>query len=265
MRHTNDNDSAEELWKLLGVGASIWPPLRELPSMLYDSFTLHGKVGIAADYFSERQEGGAGYIWSEELISIYSSKPSTCGPYKSSVCQDVMDKYKELFVSGKIGLVVGSQNPWAEALLLTAGASHVVTAEYMPIISQHPQISTMHPDKLSFEMVETFDFAFSYSTFEHSGLGRYGDPINPFADLEAIARVHCLLKPGGVLFLGIPVGFDAVVWNAGRVYGKFRLSMLLQNWEVLDLMGVHHGLLDPVTFGYYNDQPILILRKISIS
>jgi hypothetical protein len=37
---------------------------------------------------------------------------------------------------------------------------------------------------------------------EHDGLGRYGDPINPFGDLESIARARCLLKHGGILFLG---------------------------------------------------------------
>lgn len=79
------------------------------------------------------------------------------------------------------------------------------------------------------------DFIFSYSSLEHDGLGRYGDPINPFADLvcfayrvpttvvdrklphlstlamqESIARAQCMLKPDGVLFLGFPVGPDQI-------------------------------------------------------
>ena len=45
-------------------------------------------------------------------------------------------------------LVIGSEVPWVEALCLLAGAAHVFTLEYMPIISEHPQISTMTPSEM---------------------------------------------------------------------------------------------------------------------
>ena len=25
----------------------------------------------------------------------------------------------------------------------------------------------------------------------------YGDPLNPYADIESVAKMHCLLKPRG--------------------------------------------------------------------
>ena len=31
---------------------------------------------------------------------------------------------------------------------------------------------------------------------EHSGLGRYGDPLNPFGDILESQKVSCLLKVG---------------------------------------------------------------------
>lgn len=40
---------------------------------------------------------------------------------------------------------------------------------------------------------------------------RYGDPINPFGDLESVGRARCLLKDKGVLMIGIPVGLDTLV------------------------------------------------------
>ena len=43
------------------------------------------------------------------------------------------------------------------------------------------------------------DFVVTYSSLEHSGLGRYGDKLNPAADLEAMAQAWCMLKPGGGL------------------------------------------------------------------
>ena len=40
---------------------------------------------------------------------------------------------------------------------------------------------------------------------------RYGDPINPFGDLESVGRARCLLKEKDILMIGIPVGLDSVV------------------------------------------------------
>ena len=95
------------------------------------------------------------------------------------------------------------------------------------------------------DMVEAFladsfplqDFAFSYSSFEHSGLGRYGDPLDPDGDLLAMDVARCVIKPGGVLMLGMPTGPDATVFNAHRIYGRHRLPLLLRGWELLDVLG----------------------------
>ena len=58
----------------------------------------------------------------------------------------------------------------------------------------------------------SFDAAFAISSLDHDGLGRYGDPINPTADVEAMQRLRCLLRDHGLLFLTVPVGPDALVW-----------------------------------------------------
>ena len=63
---------------------------------------------------------------------------------------------------------------------------------------------------------------------------RYGDPINPRGDLEAMARTMRYLKEGGLMFLAVPIGKDTVVWNAHRVYGKARLPLLLEHWDLLE-------------------------------
>lgn len=59
-----------------------------------------------------------------------------------------------------------------------AGAAHVVTSEYRMINSSHPQHSAYHPREQARQFLDgklqPFDFAFSYSSLEHSGLGRYG-------------------------------------------------------------------------------------------
>ncbi|VDM34294.1 unnamed protein product [Toxocara canis] len=72
------------------------------------------------------------------------------------------------------------------------------------------------------------DFVVSFSSIEHSGLGRYGDPLDPIGDLREMQKIQCLLKRGGLLFIGLPVGVDAVVFNAHRIYGRLRLAMMFE-------------------------------------
>ncbi len=82
--------------------------------------------------------------------------------------------------------------------------------EYRRIISKHPDFIPIIPSELALMMLTDdsdknklgFDFIATYSSLEHSGLGRYGDPLDPYGDLEAAAQAWCALKPGGVLFLG---------------------------------------------------------------
>jgi hypothetical protein len=83
----------------------------------------------------------------------------------------------------------------------------------------------------------TFDMVVSISNFEHDGLGRYGDPIDPDGDLRAMNEMRSLVSPGGVLILGVPVARDAVVWNAHRLYGRVRLPLLLRGWSVEAFVG----------------------------
>ena len=55
-----------------------------------------------------------------------------------------------------------------------------------------------------------FDAVVTYSSLEHGGLGRYGDQLNPWADLIAMAKAWCLTKTGGRLLIGVPTGPDTV-------------------------------------------------------
>ena len=56
-----------------------------------------------------------------------------------------------------------------------------------------------------------FDGVVTFSSLEHSGLGRYGDPLNPWADLIAMAKAWCLTRTGGRMLIGVPTGLDAVI------------------------------------------------------
>ena len=194
-----------------------WPPPRTMPTEFTNEFTFEQQIPVKSFYIhEEKQNGGTGYFWKKEDIDRKNGD-CDCGLYLRGHCDIAIKKYAHL-INGKRGYVFGTQNPWAEAALLAKGAEHVTTVEYMKIDTDHPQLNGIHPHEIAKAYLSgnysylLYDFAWSYSSFEHDGLGRYGDPINPHADLESIARVHCLLKTGGLLFLGVPVSPDAVYW-----------------------------------------------------
>lgn len=123
-------------------------------------------------------------------------------------------------------------------------------------------------------------------SFDHDGLGRYGDPINPSGDLVAMDTVRHVVKEGGLLFLTVPIGTkhtsehiimhdniimlvpcvcagpDVVVWNLHRRYGALRLPLLLRGWEQVEAIGWEEDLLyspAPFTLQY---EPVLVLMSL---
>ena len=98
----------------------------------------------------------------------------------------------------------------------------MTTVEYQEIRSEHPAISTLTPKELAETWLSNklpeFDFAVSFSSYEHDGLGRYGDPIDPWGDVWDVQRITCFVKPGGLLYLGLPMGPDQVSIVSRRRY-----------------------------------------------
>ena len=86
-------------------------------------------------------------------------------------------------------------------MLVNFGASSVTTIEYANLSIEHQRVTTITPYRVAEHFISgqavPFDTVFTYSSLEHSGLGRYGDPMSPFGDLEASAQVWCMVKPGG--------------------------------------------------------------------
>lgn len=72
------------------------------------------------------------------------------------------------------------------------------------------------------------------STIEHVGLaGRYGSGADPDGDLRAMRRLGALLEPRARMILTIPVGRDTVLAPYHRVYGRARLPVLLNGFQIL--------------------------------
>ena len=64
------------------------------------------------------------------------------GAGDTEVVYETINLYKHK-VMGKNALVIGSETPWVEAILLAVGAKHVTTLEYNRIKSTHPQVEKL--------------------------------------------------------------------------------------------------------------------------
>jgi hypothetical protein len=80
-------------------------------------------------------------------------------------------------------------------------------------------------------------------TIEHIGLGRYGDPIDPYSDLKAIEELQRVASDH--LIIVVPVGKQRVVFNAHRVYDPIAFTEIfkdchLESFSYVDDYGNFH-------------------------
>lgn len=76
---------------------------------------------------------------------------------------------------------------------------------------------------------------------EHIGLGRYGDPLNPDGDLQAISELVRVLKPGGDLLVAVPVGRERVCFNAHRIYNARHFASYFEELELREFALIPDG------------------------
>ena len=137
------------------------------------------------------------------------------GDYPNSSLQLVQVFTTFLNISNQNCLVLGSISPWIECLLLHFNAKSVTTLDYITPICNY-KIQTLSMDQYTDDI--KYDIIVSFSSLEHDGLGRYGDPINPNGDIDACIEAHHMLKKGGYFICGIPIGNGCIQGNFHRIY-----------------------------------------------
>ena len=212
-----------------------------IPEEMVGAFTYGGRVQIRpwGSVLNDRylEKTAMQHVWTRDTIDDWTMKchnGELDGNYGVSEVRQLKLGLGQMNLSGASVLVIGSEIPWVEACVLDAGASLVTTLEYGEIISEHPRVKTVTPSQFRArysEYNEIFDAVVTFSSVEHSGLGRYGDAMNPWGDRQAIARAWCASKPGARLLTAVMTGVDEIVYNAHRVYGPIMYPHLVANWE----------------------------------
>jgi hypothetical protein len=237
----DDNNNAQQS-DTEASRAHAFPPTN-MPRNLCKQYTMNGRVPIRKWYFDDQTDADRSYIErSYEYIEELVQKARARTRFYYGATDDYMYKALEKYpIEGKHVLIVGSTTPWYEAICIAMSAASCTTIDYNKLRYHHPKIKTF--TLAEFETSASrrhFDVIWSISSFEHDGLGRYGDPLEPNADLEAMKNLLQYTHPthgeqsAAKLFVAVPVGPDCVVWNAQRIYGPLRLPLLVESWNLID-------------------------------
>jgi len=213
-------------------------PPRSIPQEFYAQFTMNGQIPVKYWYHDGTYSSDRPLLYTYEEIETMKKRVLAHEVNHYGTTDPLLYQALDQFVShiqGKKVAIMGSTVPWYEAVVLAYGGKPV-TIEYNKIVSTHPDTRTMTVAEYEANP-ELFDAILSISSYEHDGLGRYGDPINPVGDLIAMEKPKKMLVPGGLLFLAVPVAKDLLYWNAHRNYGSVRLPMLLSGWKTLASFG----------------------------
>ncbi|MBM3196709.1 MAG: DUF268 domain-containing protein [Chlamydiae bacterium] len=241
------------------LGGFASPP-RNIPIEYYDSYTMGREIPVIDFYID--QSGGETKLhwpkkWVDELVVQATLKQRFYYGETDAYLYNMLKKYP---IKGKRVLIVGSETPWYEAIVLAYGGKPI-TVEYRDIETDDPRLEIYKAEDF-FKNPFQCDCILSISSIEHDGLGRYGDPINPDGDLQFMQRIKGYLKDGGLFYLAVPVGADCLCWNAHRIYGDRRFPKLISGWKIVDKCGLNRHIFKREVG--FQKQPVFVLAKNEI-
>lgn len=262
---------------------SIKGPQKNIPNNLKCEYTLNNKIPIYDCYLEDTLQNIN--IWENSLIEKllfnftpekirkekhrfydiwkrgepYAEHRKPGGPCK--LYTQAFDKYS---IKDKKIAIIGSTSPWLECISLNFGAKSVTTVEYIVPQVNYPNLKAISYYEDFKNSNKKYDAILSFSSIEHSGLGRYGDNLDPNGDIKTLEDIYNNLEDNGLLYLGIPIGPDALVWNAHRIYGNIRLPYLFKKFEILEWFGCTFEDCLKLPKGKdwkSNYQPVIVLKK----
>jgi hypothetical protein len=136
---------------------------------------------------------------------------------------------------GKLrALEIGSGKSPIIPAMLALGYNVTAVDLSMDISSIFGGVKFHYGDFVEIERSAIFDVIVLCSVVEHIGIsGRYNSQEDPEGDLKAMRKASSMLDENGLLFLTIPVGKDVVHRPWHRVYGRTRLQLLLEEFEIV--------------------------------
>ena len=206
-------------------------------------------------------------VWSSEIIDAGISRAKESidtitphhYPHAGKMIQDAISAISGLDRNLKI-LICGSVSPWIESICFANQFTNITTSDY--------EVRNVEDDRIKFvhahDIGDTkFDLIISFSSIEHDGLGRYGDPINPHGPFNAVNEFYESLNDNGYLMCGIPVLPEEkklkptrIVKNRHVIFSKKDVEKLFKKFKIHDIVDQLDGWKQ-----LWQHQPIYILQK----
>ncbi|CAI7852164.1 unnamed protein product [Closterium sp. NIES-54] len=165
-----------------------------------DLYTMNGQIAVQPFFFNTDapDSGAVPPVWTDEqinsMLQVARSRDLSSGQlsgYDDSSSLFFFEAFDRYPIRGKSVLIIGSQTPWVEAICIAADAGSITTVDFNPPVVSHPRIKSISIEQLD-AIDDVFDVIVSFSSIEHDGLGRYGDPMNPTGDLQRMKKIQGL-------------------------------------------------------------------------
>ncbi|MCE5315883.1 MAG: DUF268 domain-containing protein [Parachlamydia sp.] len=233
--------------------AMLAAPPSEIPQELWKAFTLNNQIPVTYWFADDSLQTAQ-----SEKLEFFISKAKNrewCynGEVDGFIFQALDDIAQE--IKGKEIALTGSLVNWYASILLSYDAKPVVI-DFLPAVTKETKVTYLTREEFA-QNPRKFDLIITVSGLAHEGLGRQGEPLHPDGDLWMMSQFKQLLNPGGKVLIAVPVGPDALVWNAFRVYGEKRLRLLLKGWKPVRYYGFRREFLHRNPGYLY--QPALLL------
>jgi len=234
------------------------PPPSTIPPELLNEYTMNGLIPVLYCYLVEDMAEKKFHNSAQDYQKAFKSLQNRTFKYYGKDMNSFYAAFEKYSLKGKTVIIWGLAGLNCEAMAIWQGAEHVYVVDYNKPVCEHDKITVMNNEELAKSEIKV-DVAISFSSFEHDGLGRYGDPLNPNGDLEAMQTVRNFLKDDGYFWFGVPQGDDCLVWNIHRIYGEKRLALLLDGWDTEAVFEQESPIGKPL--GTWYVQPLMILKK----
>ncbi len=148
--------------------------------------------------------------------------------------------WQDLYIAQKIHLAnpekhvdIGSRIDGFVAHVASFRAIEVF--DIRPITSNVSNIIFKQSDLMnsSESLIEYCDSVSCLHALEHFGLGRYGDPIDPFGYEAGLKNMTNILRQEGLFYLSVPIGIARVEFNAHRVFNPREIVQLAEEYGLL--------------------------------
>lgn len=252
------------------IRISPLPPLPpdRIPQRLVNDFTFNQTIPLIHKYSDIALSRSIPFSFTETIYEHISKLERTRSiPNFAEQMLAFYDAFDAYDFNGKSVMVWYVDTCLFDVMALNRGSEKIYTSHtHLPYRCDNAKVTIVDLEELSRKNIKV-DRVLSHSLHEHAGLGRYGEELDPAGDVKEMDLSAGLLNDGGVLFLGLPFGKDALIWNDRRIYGEKHIRRLLRGWNCIDVFCPYDTSENP---NYPFDLPlyhfhyfVLVLQKAS--